>query len=149
MDIRQLHAHEREQLLALYIDLHGQDEPLENDVIERVWQKILHNPNYLCMGGFVGSELVTSCCLIIIDNLTRGGRPYALIENVVTHHAHRRQGHGHQLLKHCLTTAWERGCYKVMLMSGRLDENTMRFYERAGFDRKSKQAFIARQEKSH
>ena len=34
-------------------------------------------------------------------------------------------------------------CYKVMLLTGRKDESTFRFYESAGFDRNAKQAFVA------
>ena len=40
--------------------------------------------------------------------------------------------------------AWSRACYTVMLMTGRLDEAMLRFYEAAGFDRHAKQAFIAK-----
>ena len=40
--------------------------------------------------------------------------------------------------------AWRERCYKVMLMTGRKDEHTLRFYEQAGFDRHGKQAFVAK-----
>lgn len=79
----------------------------------------------------------------MIPNLTRGCKPYAVIENVVTHSQHRQQGYGTAILKHALAYAWSVECYKVMLMTGRKDEATLRFYESAGFDRQSKQAFIA------
>lgn len=45
------------------------------------------------------------------------------------------------MLKHALTYAWSRNCYKVMLLTGRKNEATYRFYESAGFDRHAKQAF--------
>lgn len=70
----------------------------------------------------------------------------SVIENVVTHSAHRSRGHGQALLRHALSFAWSQGCYKVMLMTGRKDEAIFRFYESAGFDRHDKQAFIARPE---
>lgn len=48
------------------------------------------------------------------------------------------------LLKHTLEQAWQAGCYKVMLLTGRKDEATLGFYESAGFDPNDKQAFVAR-----
>ena len=88
--------------------------------------------------------MVASCTLTVIPNLTRACRPYGVIENVVTHAAHRNQGWGRALLQHALAHAWRERCYKVMLMTGRKDENTLRFYEQAGFDRHGKQAFVAK-----
>jgi hypothetical protein len=43
-----------------------------------------------------------------------------------------------------LSVAWRQHCYKVMLLTGRKDEGTLRFYEQAGFDRHEKQAFVAK-----
>ncbi len=37
--------------------------------------------------------MVATCTLVVIPNLTRGGTPYALIENVVTHTDHRNKGY--------------------------------------------------------
>lgn len=48
------------------------------------------------------------------------------------------------MLKHALSLAWSRNCYKVMLMTGSKQESTMRFYEQAGFARGEKTGFIAR-----
>ena len=43
-----------------------------------------------------------------------------------------------------LEEAWAAHCYKVMLLTGRKDEATFRFYESVGFDRNGKQGFIAK-----
>lgn len=53
----------------------------------------------------------------------------------MTDAAHRVRGYGGQLVRHALAAAWERGCYKVMLMTGSTDPATLRFYEGAGFER--------------
>lgn len=84
--------------------------------------------------------------LTIIPNLTRACRPFGVIENVVTPSAYRGQGRGwgRALLQHALAHAWQARCYKVMLMTGRKDENTLRFYEQSGFERHGQQAFVAR-----
>jgi GNAT superfamily N-acetyltransferase len=99
---------------------------------------------YLYLGGFLGEELVSTCAIIVIPNLTRGCRPYGVIENVVTHTSHRRRGYGTALLRAALAHAWREGCYKVMLMTGRKDDETFHFYRSVGFDSDEKQAFVAR-----
>jgi GNAT superfamily N-acetyltransferase len=82
--------------------------------------------------------------LSIIPNLSRGCRPYGLVENVVTHEGFRRKGCGTAVLAKALALARESGCYKVMLLTGRKDEGIFRFYESAGFDGNDKRAFLAR-----
>jgi hypothetical protein len=47
-------------------------------------------------------------------------------------------------LKEALADAWAARCYKVVLLTGRKDEATLRFYEAAGFDGNAKQAFVAK-----
>jgi GNAT superfamily N-acetyltransferase len=143
--IRTIQADELDALLALYPHLIEADLPLPARAkVEAVWQELMANPRYRYFGVYVDNELVSSCTLTVVPNLTRACQPYGLIENVVTHAAHRGRGHGKALLAHALAYAWREGCYKAMLMTGRKDESTLGFYEAAGFDRHGKQAFIAR-----
>lgn len=145
MNIRELTSSELPALLSLYRFLHAEDDPLPaSQVVEAAWSEALTNPRCRYFGGYEDEKLVSSCTIIVVPNLTRGCRPYGLIENVVTHAEHRGKGWGKALLAHALQFAWKQGCYKVMLMTGRKDEATLRFYEAAGFDRHGKQAFIAK-----
>jgi GNAT superfamily N-acetyltransferase len=145
MLIRPLTSPDLDELLALYGHLHDFDAPLpERAVVEGVWRELVANPGYRYYGGFVDGSLVSTCTLAIIPNLTRGCRPYGLIENVVTHEAHRRRGYAKAVMLEALKDAWAAKCYKVMLLTGRKDEATYRFYESLGFDRNGKQAFIAK-----
>jgi GNAT superfamily N-acetyltransferase len=121
------------------------DSPLPaGERVEEIWHEILSSNRFQYFGGFVDADLVSSCTLSVIPNLTRGCKPYGVIENVVTHSEHRQRGYGAAMLKHALAYAWSVECYKVMLMTGRKDESTLRLYESVGFDRDSKQAFIAK-----
>ena len=145
MNIRSLQNSDLDRLLELYRHLNVDDLPLPSRVtVDAIWEELCNNPSYRYFGGFIGEQLVCSCNLTVIPNLTRGCQPYGLIENVVTHAAHRNQGFGKALLAHTLDAAWRAGCYKVMLMTGRKDPATLQFYESAGFDKHAKQAFVAK-----
>jgi len=145
VNVRELRSQELQSLLGLYAHLHERDDPLPPPaVVEAVWAEAIANPRIKYFGGFAAGALVSSCTLTVIPNLTRACRPYGVIENVVTHAAHRGQGWGKAVLAHALGEAWRQHCYKVMLLTGRKDESTLRFYEQAGFDRHGKQAFVAR-----
>ncbi|MCG8416252.1 MAG: GNAT family N-acetyltransferase [Pseudomonadales bacterium] len=145
MELRELATEELPELIDLYKHLHESDSELPaEDEIKLIWNEIESNSSIKYFGVFISGRLVSSCTITVVPNLTRGCKPYALIENVVTHESFRRKGFGKAVLDAALKFAWERGCYKVMLMTGRLDEETFVFYESAGFDRHAKQAFVAK-----
>ncbi len=143
--IRPLAASDLAALLALYAHLHAADDALPpQPEVQAIWQGLMADPHHLYLGGFAGAQLVSSCVVLVVPNLTRGCRSYALIENVVTHAGYRQRGYGRALLHAALAHAWGRNRYKAMLMTGSKDENTWRFYAGAGFDAHDKQAFVAR-----
>jgi GNAT superfamily N-acetyltransferase len=145
METRELEASELDDLLVLYAQLHDADVPLpDRSRVTATWREIQENSRLRYFGVYIDGKLVSSCTLSIIPNLTRGCKPYGLVENVVTHRDFRRKGCGKAVLQYALRHAWNRGCYKVMLMTGRRDEGTCQFYESAGFDRYAKQAFLAK-----
>ena len=144
--IREIRKDELSSLLRLYCHLHQPSEPelaVTTDV-ERLWQRILADSQLHYLVAEVDGQIVSSCTLAIILNLTRGARPYGLIENVVTHPDFRRRGIGTRILQSALELAWGQDCYKVMLMTSHKDEATLRFYQQAGFEAGVKTGFIAR-----
>jgi GNAT superfamily N-acetyltransferase len=144
LSVRELVNNDLDSLLALYKHLHASDHHLpERQQVERVWSEALSNTSIKYFGCFIDDQLISSCTITVIPNLTRSCRPYSVIENVVTHAKFRKRGYGKAVLQAALDFAWSRDCYKVMLMTGRLDESTFSFYESAGFRRDKKQAFVA------
>ena len=134
-----------EGMLALYRHLNPDDPALDFGKASSVWATLLDSRlTSVYVAEVTSKELVASCTLVIVPNLTRDARPYALIENVVTHADYRRRGFGHAVLRAAMDAAWEAGCYKIMLATGSKREETLQFYESAGFDRGGKTFFQAR-----
>jgi GNAT superfamily N-acetyltransferase len=141
--VRPLAHDDLPKLLALYAHLHLADDPLPaQDQVEAIWGRILRDDSHVYMGGFLGKTLISACNAVVVPNLTRGTRPYAVIENVVTHAEHRRTGAGTKVMRRLIDECIARSCYKIMLMSSAERANVHAFYESLGFDKRSKQAFV-------
>ena len=106
LQIRTIRPDELPALLKLYEHMHAADESLpDTATAARVWDELCNDPKLHCFIATADDAPVASCILAIIPNLTRGARPYGLIENVVTHAEYRHQGIGTALLQHALAIA--------------------------------------------
>jgi GNAT superfamily N-acetyltransferase len=130
------------ELLSLYRQLHAADPTPGGETLQSLWAEILSDPSYHILLAKTEDKAVASVTLIVIKNLTHGARPYAIIENVITSAAHRRQGFAAALMAEAVRIAQAAGCYKVSLATGRKDEGTLLFYEKCGFNSKDKTAFV-------
>ena len=141
--IREATAGDLDALLALYMDLHETRLP-DAERAEAAWWKILADPDHHLIVYDLDGGIVSSCACVIVPNLTRNARPYALIENVVTRADCRGRGYASACLARAREIAQAAGCYKIMLLTGAKDAKTLDFYRRAGFDDAEKTAFIQR-----
>ena len=136
-----------EGLLELYTHLHpGDPSPTLDARLRAQWGKMLADANMHILVAVAEAGLVASCVLMMVPNLTRGARPFGLIENVVTHAQHRRKGYGRRVLEGALAIAWRNNCYKVMLMTG--NASALQFYRQCGFVQGVKTGLVAYPEQS-
>jgi len=105
-------------------------------------EKIIADKNYHILIGEVDSKIISSVTIIILENLPHNTRPYALIENVVTHEDYRNKGYASELMEYACKIAEENNCYKIMLMTGSKKDSTLGFYEKCGFNKNDKTGFI-------
>jgi len=131
-------------VLDLYRHLHSDDPRLDAAHAERVWSTLLTSSLMTVVVAHAAETLVSSCTLAIVPNLSRGGRSYGAIENVVTHANYRQRGLGQRVLAFALDLARQADCYKVHLATGSKRESTLRFYQNAGFHRGGKTYFEIR-----
>lgn len=142
MNIRLAEKNELRKLLELYTQLHDNDIPAIGKELAELWENILADKNHHVIVGVLDGEIVSSCVIVVVPNLTHSQRPYALVENVVTDEAHRGKGYATSVLDFAKDIAKNKNYYKIMLLTGSKKESTMRFYERAGYNRNDKTAFI-------
>ncbi len=139
--VREVRADEYRQLMELYLHLHETDIP-PAELTRELWERLVNDPDYHLIAAEEDGRLVSTCTCVIIPNLTRGPRPYAWVENVVTHPDYRGRGLATACLDFAREIARRENCYRLVLMTGSKQESTLRFYERAGYNRTDKTGFI-------
>ena len=142
MTIREIKENELGELLELYTHLHELGIPENSEHLQNTWAAICNDENHHVIVCEVNGKLVSSCVCVIVPNLTRNIRPYAFIENVVTHADYRGKGYATACLKYAKELAVKADCYKMMLLTGSKNERTLNFYKRAGYNCTDKTAFI-------
>lgn len=140
--IREAGYNDLNEILNLYLHLHESSVPEENENLKNTWQDIMNDKNHHLIVYEKNGKIVSSCVCVIIPNLTRGLRPYAFIENVVTHKDYRGKGYATACLNFAKHISIENNCYKMMLLTGSKEEKTLDFYSKAGYNSTDKTAFI-------
>ena len=140
--IREAKREDLAELLELYLFLHEDSIPEHDKHLEETWEQILEDPNHHLIVNEIDGQIISSCVCVIIPNLTRNVRPYAFVENVVTHAEHRRKGYSGECLTYAKKIAEQENCYKMMLLTGSKKPETLHFYEQAGYNSSDKTAFI-------
>lgn len=140
--VREARKEDLNALLELYLFLHENRIPESSDHLERTWDQIIEDRNHHLIVNDVDGQIVSSCVCVIIPNLTRSIRPYAFVENVVTHADYRGKGYASECLDYAKRIAEQENCYKMMLLTGSKTADTMCFYEKAGYNSNDKTAFI-------
>lgn len=140
--VREAYEQDLQDILHLYLHLHEDHIPEDSERLRMTWTQILHDSNHHLIVNEIEGKIISSCVCVIIPNLTRGVRPYAFIENVVTDRACRGKGYATQCLNYAKQIAQAQGCYKMMLLTGSKSDKTLDFYRQAGYNSADKTAFI-------
>jgi N-acetylglutamate synthase-like GNAT family acetyltransferase len=144
MNIRKASITDLPKILDLYRELNPEDDELDLCVAEAIWKKSEAKNTITYLVAVENNEVVGTCNIAIIDNLTRSGRPYGIIENVITAIKYRRKGIGKVLIEKAVELAKINNCYKVILLSSSKRFEAHKFYEAIGFNSNSKKGFELR-----
>ncbi len=97
-------------------------------------EALSRTPGYYLLVIEDEGEVRGTCAVYVVPNLSHGGAPWCVVENVVVDEAYRSRGYGGRLMAQAERLAREAGCYRVSLMSNLRRRDAHRFYERLGFE---------------
>lgn len=140
--VREAVREDLKEILELYLYLHEESVPEQSEHLRDTWEQILADENHHLIVNEHDGRIVSSAVCVIIPNLTRNVRPYAFVENVVTHREFRGRGLASECLHYAKQKAEQKNCYKMMLLTGSRKKETLDFYRNAGYNSTDKTAFI-------
>ena len=140
--VREAKHEDLNAILELYLFLHEDSIPEKDEHLRKTWKQIIQDKDHHLIVNEIDGKIISSCVCVIIPNLTRNVRPYAFVENVVTHADFRGNGYAGECLDYARKIAEKENCYKMMLLTGSKKSETLHFYEKAGYNSTDKTAFI-------
>lgn len=147
MYIRKAKRTDANDLKVLYFE-HLTHFPPQEEQDMNLWEQLLDkfekDENMYLLVVEEDGKAVSSVQMAIIESLTHNVRPFAVIENVVTHADYRNRGYASALLEKASETAKEHRCYKVFLETGSNKESTLNFYRKNGFEIDRKHSCLKR-----
>jgi len=145
--IREINEHDARDMTELLRQLSSSELSITDEMINTIKAKIsaMAQLEHMKVFGYEqDGRMVGTCTLGRVEGLSKGCRPFAVIENVVVLDTIRSRGIGKQLVCHAIDQAEQWNCYKVILETGTKDEWKLRFYEKCGLTRGGKTAFMKR-----
>lgn len=147
MKIRRATPQDAEDLKILYLEYLTAFPPKEEQDMDK-WRELIgkleKDERQFLLVAEEDSHAVSTVQVAIINGLTHNVRPFAVIENVVTHENYRNRGFASALLEAATQIAKRFNCYKISLETGSNKESTLRFYRNNGFEIDAKHSCLKR-----
>jgi GNAT superfamily N-acetyltransferase len=141
INIREAQVTDLEDLLMLYSVLYGSSVLKRDKEMDKIWKHMITDQNYHIIVAEEDGKIVSTCTCVIIQNLTFEHRPYAIVENIVTHSEYRAQGLATACLQEAQRFAERAGCFKITLSTSSRLPSTHKFYEKLGYNKEGLTAF--------
>lgn len=133
LEIRSARRGDFPAVSSLLSQMH-EEASLDEAPSETAFCEILESPSRVILVAVDKGTVVATVDLFVMANMTRGGRPWAGIENLVVDAEYRRSGIGRALIEVVMDIAREQGCYKLQLVSHQRRSAAHDLYRQIGFD---------------
>jgi GNAT superfamily N-acetyltransferase len=137
LEIRPATADDLPGLLRLYGELaeaRAESQPADVETAARLLAEIRADPRRELLVAVRAGRVLGTADTVIVPNMTHGGKPWAIIENVAVGELQRRHGIGTRLMLEIERRVKHAGCYKIQLLSRKQRHEAHAFYATLGFD---------------
>lgn len=141
--LRELSINDFDAAVLLYEVLGTTPGVLKGDAGKERFGEIIAHSGTKIYAAERKQQIVSMATSHILPNMTYAGRPYCLVENVVTLKQFQGEGFGRLVMDHLIAKAWDADVYKIMLLTGRA-LNAHGFYLKLGFSDDEKHAMTLR-----
>lgn len=136
--IRKASPEDVDDLLELYRQLASSGELPSAENAAMVIELTDSNPWMLFLVAELDDVVVGTVTMVVVPAVPHSAQPWAQIEHMVVHEAHRKSGIGHALLARCEEHIRSVGGYKMQLQSSDHRDEAHSFYEQEGFTASSR-----------
>ena len=133
MIIRKLERVDLPQLAKLYYQFWN--EQADIDKMEKQLELIDIENNHIILVCEESGTVVGSVMGIVCRELYGDCRPFLVVENMIVDSNFRKQGIGQLLLRHLESSAKERNCTQMILVTEKDRHDACAFYENYGFSK--------------
>ena len=123
------------QLVELLVALFSEEADFapNRDKQEHGLRLILEQPNRGRIFVLRTDHLVLGMVNLLFTISTAEGGLVVLMEDIIVHPQHRRQGYGGKLLEHAIAFAQERDFRRITLLTDKISAESQDFFQRHGF----------------
>ena len=124
-----------DDLTELVMDLFRLEEDFEPDRAKQQHglKLVLEQPNRGRIFVVKNAHKIVAMVNLLFTISTAEGGMVIVLEDLIVHPDHRRQGHGGRLLDHVLSFAQKRGFLRITLLTDRISNASQEFFAKHGF----------------
>jgi len=128
--IRKLQKEDLDKGFLHTLDSLRQASNTDKKIVEKTFEKINSNPDYLIIVALTDGKVVGATTLLIETKFIHNGGKVGHIEDVVVNKEYQKKGIGEKMINYLLRYAKDQGCYKTILDCV---DDVKPFYEKLGF----------------
>ena len=130
--IREMIMEDIDELSALYYDFWNEES--DSQMMKQEFHNLIDNKDYIFLSAISNGILAGAVMGIVCHELYGKCKPFLVMEDFIVRSNCRNKGIGKKLLEKLEEIAEERGCSQIQFITEANRYNTIKFYEKCGYE---------------